>query len=84
MISIPQLTEEQSANCEFLPSDEDFLCALMNMSKDKLPGNNGLTKEFYETFWEDLKTSLISSFKSAFDKDKHKKSYIRTTSNKID
>ena len=56
----------------------------MNMSKDKLPGNNGLTKEFYETFWEDLKTSLISSFKSAFDKDKHKKSYIRTTSNKID
>ena len=38
------------------------------MSKNKSPGNDGLTKEFYEVFWEDLKTPFISSFKSAFDK----------------
>ena len=40
------------------------------MSNNKLPGNDGLTKEFYEAFWQDLKTPLISSFKSAFDKGK--------------
>ena len=38
------------------------------MPNNKSPGNDGLTKEFYEVFWEDLKTPLISSFKSAFDK----------------
>ena len=38
------------------------------MPNNKSPGNNSLTKEFYEVFWEDLKTPLISSFKSAFVK----------------
>ena len=40
------------------------------MRKNKSPGNNALTKEFYEVFWEDLKAPLLSSFKSAFDKGK--------------
>ena len=40
------------------------------MPNNKSPGNDGLTKEFYEVFWEDLKTPLISSFKSAFDRGK--------------
>ena len=38
------------------------------MPNNTLPGNEGLTKEFYEIFLEDLKTPLISSFKSVFDK----------------
>ena len=38
------------------------------MPNNKSPGNDGLTKEFYEVFWEDLKSPLISSFKSTFDK----------------
>ena len=38
------------------------------MPNNKSPGNDGLTKEFYEVFWDDLKTPLISSFKSAFVK----------------
>ena len=38
------------------------------MPNNKSPGNDGLSKELYEVFWEDLKTPLISSFKSAFDK----------------
>ena len=29
----------------------------MIISKDKSPGNDSLTKEFYETFWEVLETS---------------------------
>ena len=38
------------------------------MPNNTSSGNEGLTKEFYEISLEDLKTSLISSFKSAFDK----------------
>ena len=38
------------------------------MPNNKSPGYDGLTKEFYEIFREDLKTPLISSFKSPFDK----------------
>ena len=50
-------------------SEKDLLLVLNSMPNNKSPGNDGLTKEFYEVFWEDLKTPLISSFKSAFDKD---------------
>ena len=68
LVSIPQLTEDQSKDCEFILSEKDLLLVLNSMPNNKSPGNDGLTKEFYEVFWEDLKTPLISSFKSAFDK----------------
>ena len=35
------------------------------MSNSKSPGNDGLTKELYETFWEDLKKPLCASIKKA-------------------
>ena len=36
------------------------------MKNNKTPGNNGLTKEFYETFWDELKTPLMESVNQAF------------------
>ena len=35
------------------------------MENDKSPGNDGLTKEFYVTFWDDIKATFISSLKQA-------------------
>ena len=67
LVSIPQLTEDQSRDCEVILSEKDLL-VLKIIPNNKSPGNDGLTKEFSEGFWEDLKTSLISNFKSAFDK----------------
>ena len=32
------------------------------MKNNKTPGNDGLTKEFYKTVWDELKTPLIESF----------------------
>ena len=36
------------------------------MPKNKSPGNHGITKEFYEAFWNDLKTPLLLSVHKAF------------------
>ena len=36
------------------------------MEINKSPGNNGLTKEFYEAFWDHVKVLFLLSFKMAF------------------
>ena len=36
------------------------------MKNNKTAGNNGLTKEFYETFWNELKTPLMKSINQVF------------------
>ena len=41
---------------------------MKSMENDKSPGDNGLTKEFYETFWDDIKASFISSIKQATER----------------
>ena len=33
------------------------------MPNDKSPSNDGLSKEFYEAFWEDIKDVFINSLK---------------------
>ena len=35
------------------------------MPNNKSPGNDGLSKEFYEPFWEDIKDVFINSLKQA-------------------
>ena len=35
------------------------------MQNDKSRGNDGLTKEFYETFWDELKEIFVNSVRQA-------------------
>ena len=62
LVSIPQLTEDQSKDCELILSEKDLLLLLNSMANNNSPGNDGLTKEFYEVLWEDLKTPLYIKF----------------------
>ena len=55
-IEIPKLTKEQSQKCEGVITEEELLKALKKLPNNKSPGNDGITKEFYEAFWDDLKT----------------------------
>ena len=38
------------------------------MQNDKTPGNDGLTKEFHETFWNELKEIFIDSVSETKEK----------------
>ena len=46
--------------------ETELLKALKSMKNDKFPGNDGITKEFYEFFWDDIKNSLSESIKKSF------------------
>ena len=51
--------------CEAEITEDNLLVALKSIPNNKTPGNGGLSKEFYESFWEDLKDVLITSLKLA-------------------
>ena len=65
-INIPILTEEQSRTCEGPITEFELLNALNRMSNNKSPGNDDLTKEFYETFWQEMKIPLCNSITKSY------------------
>lgn len=61
-----KLTKEQSQKREGEITEEELLKTLKKIRKDKLPENDGITKEFYKAFWDDLKIPYLSSVNKAF------------------
>ena len=43
---------------------------MKSIENDNSPGNYGLTKAFYLTFWDDIKATFVSSLKQAKRKEK--------------
>ena len=68
-IHVPRFAKEQSAKCEILISEDELTCALKNKPKNKSPGNDGLTKEFYEKICDELKIPFIASRRKSFLKE---------------
>ena len=64
-IEIPKLTKEQSQKCEGVITVKELLKVLKKMSNIK-PRKDGITKEFYEAFWDDLKTPFLLSVNKTF------------------
>ena len=63
-VSNPVLSKEQQDSYEGEITEKELLKALKSMENDKSPGNDGLSKEFYETFWTDIKHFLYLRLKS--------------------
>lgn len=61
-----KLSNEQREQCEGKLRESEVREALSKMENNKLPGNNGLTKEFYEALWLEIKNPVLKSFKKAF------------------
>ena len=62
-IALPNLTSKSFDICESEITEKDLITALKSMSNGKSPGHDGLTKQFNEHFWDDLKFYFINSLK---------------------
>ena len=60
-ISTPQLSEDNKAICEGNFTLQNIWEALNSMKNSKTPGNDGLTKEFYVCFFEEMGSLLLKS-----------------------
>ena len=72
-VDIPKLSKIQNLKnqirlCEENVTERDLYNSLKSMQSDKSPGNDGLTKEFYETFWTELKEIFVDSVSEAKEK----------------
>ena len=54
-ISLPVINNDFFNLCENDLTEDELLISLKSMQNDKTPGDDGLTKEFYETFWNEIK-----------------------------
>ena len=64
-ISLPILNQEAKKVCDEEISEQVVILALKSFSNNKSPENDGLTKEFYETFWEELKQPFMNLLNQA-------------------
>ena len=60
-ISVPFLSEEQKNVCEGVLTEKELSDSLASFENNRSPGNDGFTKEFYISFWEDLKDIFLIS-----------------------
>ena len=49
------LSKEKQDSCEGVITEKELFEALKSMQNNKSPCNDGLSKGFYETFWEELR-----------------------------
>ena len=59
---IKTLDNKLKERCEGLLTDSECRYALKDFQKNKSPGTDGLTAEFYSFFWDLLSSTMINSF----------------------
>ena len=60
-VQLPKLNITEINECDDELSEKELYISLMSMQNNKSPGNDGLTKEFFVTFWEDIKDAFLNS-----------------------
>ena len=59
---VPQLSEDEKLELDALLEIEELQLTLEKCANNKSPGNDGLTKEFYLFFWDEIKDALFQSY----------------------
>ena len=63
----PKLTQESAERCEGLLTEQECYQVVLEFSKNKAPGSDGLSIEFYKFFWADIKDLLVNSLNEGFE-----------------
>ena len=67
-VFVPKLNYEDVRICEGDLNELELLKALKSMQNNKSPGNDGLTKEFDEKFWNEIRHPFMNSIMEAREK----------------
>ena len=65
-LNLPRLNDAEKAVCEGTLTKQECWEALLTMGNNKSPGNDGLTKEFYICFFNEMSTYLIDALNLSF------------------
>ena len=63
--SLSKLIKEKSKTLDCGITEKEQFIALQNMENNKSPENDGLTKEFYITIWNEVKAPLLLAIEKA-------------------
>ena len=66
-ISTPCLSKEKQDYCEGVITEKELFEALKSMQKNNSRGNDGLSKEFYETFGEELRKPFMYAIQKSYN-----------------
>ena len=58
-LTVPSLTTEQLLSCEGNLTEKEIYNSFISFENNKSPGNDGLTKELYCAFWDDIKDTFM-------------------------
>ena len=64
--NVSKLTESDKKLCEGLLTYSECREAVFKMSKNKAPGGDGLSLEFYQEFWNDIEFMLVNALNENF------------------
>ena len=65
-LKLPKLSDVERESCEGLLTKKECWDALQRMKNDKSPGSDGLTKEFYVCFFNEVSNTLITALNHSF------------------
>ena len=65
-VPAPKLSEQQKQMCDDKLTKNELKKILKSFRKNKCPGLDGLTAEFYLSFWDEIKSLLIKVYEDSF------------------
>jgi len=65
--TIPKLSETQKQTCDDELIEAEVFQTLKSFNKNKSPGLDGITAEFFICFWEEIKAKLLQVYHDSFN-----------------
>ena len=69
-INLPKLTQGDKDMCDSPITEREVAQAVISMNNGSAPGTDGIPVEFYNFFWQHLRTPLLKCFRSSFQSKK--------------